>query len=142
VCRRATLGARLLAAAGALAGLTVLGIAAWMTPDAAGHGTHTQLGLPDCTWAQAFDKPCATCGMTTSFAYASNGDLLGSARTQPFGFLLAVVTATGICGAGHVAATGSMIGSSAARLLNAKVLWGSIALLLGAWAYKFITWTG
>ncbi|QKK08932.1 MAG: DUF2752 domain-containing protein [Planctomycetota bacterium] len=100
VRRRASTGARVLAAAGALAGLTVLGLAAWITPDAAGHGTHTQLGLPDCAWAQAFDKPCATCGMTTSFAHASHGDILGSASTQPFGFLLAVVTAAGGVGRG------------------------------------------
>jgi len=142
VRRRASTGARVLAGAGAVGGLTVLGLAAWITPDAAGHGTHTQLGLPDCAWAQAFDKPCATCGMTTSFSYASHGDLLGSAATQPFGFLLAVMTAAGVWGAGHVAATGSMIGVAAARLLNAKVLWGSVALLLIAWAYKFVTWTG
>ncbi len=142
VRRRASTGARLLAACGAVAGLTVLGLAAWTTPDAAGHGTHVQLGLPDCAWAQAFDKPCATCGMTTSFAYATHGNLLGSVKAQPFGFLLAVVTAAGVWGAGHVAVTGSMIGTAAARLLNARVLWGSIALLLGAWVYKFFTWTG
>ncbi|MDQ7013215.1 MAG: DUF2752 domain-containing protein [Planctomycetota bacterium] len=142
VRRRAPTGARLLAAGGAVAGLTVLGLAAWVTPDATGHGTHVQLGLPDCAWAQAFDKPCATCGMTTSFAYASHGNLLGSAKAQPFGFLLAVVTAAGVWGAGHVAVTGSMIGPAAARLLNTKVLWGSIVLLLTAWAYKFVTWTG
>lgn len=120
--------------------LAVLGIAAWMNPDAAGHGTHTQLGLPDCTWAQTFNKPCATCGMTTSFAHAGNGDLLGSARTQPFGFLLALLTAASVWGAGHIAATGSMIGATAAGMLNLRVLWGSIGLLMAAWAYKFVTW--
>lgn len=140
--RRASAATRVLALGGAAAGLAVLGLAAWLTPDAAGHGTHTQLGLPDCAWAQAFDKPCATCGMTTSFAYASHGNLLESARAQPFGFLLAVATAAGVWGAGHVAATGSMLGPAAARMLNAKVLWWSVALLLAAWAYKFFTWTG
>lgn len=140
--RRAGVGARLLAAGAAVGGLTVLALAAWLTPDGAGHGTHTQLGLPDCTWAQAFGKPCATCGMTTAFAHASHGQFLASAKTQPFGFLLSVVTAAGVWGTGHVALTGSMIGSAAARLLNTRVLWGSIALLLAAWAYKYFTWTG
>lgn len=122
--------------------VAVLGASAWLTPAAAGHGTHEGLGLPPCTWAQTFDKPCMTCGMTTAFAYAADGDLLDSVRTQPFGFLLSVLTASTAWGALHVALTGSMLGRAAQRVLNGRSLWGALALLLAAWAYKFVTWEG
>ncbi len=136
-------GAARLGALAVLVGCVgLLAASAWLTPAAAGHGTHEGLGLPPCAWAQTFDKPCMTCGMTTAFAYAADGDLLDSARTQPLGFVLAVVTAAIAWGAGHVALTGSMLGRAAQRVLNARFLWGSLALLFAAWAYKFVTWEG
>ena len=72
------LGASQRALAGliSLAAIAVLGLAAWMSPEGAGHGTHEQIGLPVCAWAQYFDAPCMTCGMTTAFAHAADGDLL------------------------------------------------------------------
>ena len=122
--------------------VALLGLAAWLRPAAEGHGTHEQLGLPPCAWAQAFGKPCLTCGMTTAFACAAHGDLLGSARVQPFGFVLSLVVAATAWGAGHVALTGSMLASAAQRMLNTRLLWMTIGLLLAAWAYKFLTWEG
>lgn len=120
--------------------LAVLGLAGWLKPDPSGHGTHEELGLPPCAWAQAFGEPCMTCGMTTAFAYAAHGDVLDSAKAQPMGFLLAVVTAATAWGAGHVALTGSCLGTTVQRMLTTRVLWVSVGLLLAAWAYKIAMW--
>jgi hypothetical protein len=133
---------RLGALALALACLGVLLAAAWVAPDPAGHGTHERLGLPPCAWEQSFGKPCMTCGMTTAFAHAAHGQLLDSARVQPMGLVLAVLTASIAWGAGHVALTGSTLGAAAQRMLTTRLLWASLGLLLAAWAYKFVTWQG
>lgn len=129
-----------LVTAGAGAGL--LGVAAWLTPDEAGHGTHEQLMLPRCSWVGLFDKPCPTCGMTTSFSYAAEGDLAQAAITQPFGAVLAVLTAVLIWGGLHSALTGARVGGFAMRLMNRWTLIASLVLLLGAWGYKLLTWGG
>ena len=138
--RVAPVSTRLIAAAICAGCLVLLAVSAGLTPDGTGHGTHTQLPLPPCTWAETFDKPCMTCGMTTSFALAADGKLLDSARTQPFGFILVVLTAAMVWGAGLVALTGSMLGEAAGRMLTTRVLWLALGLLLAAWAYKFVTW--
>lgn len=140
--RRASGTARALFGLGSAGCLGLLLVAAGVTPDAAGHGTHTQLGLPPCTWAVAFDAPCMTCGMTTSFALASDGDLIAAASTQPFAFLLALATAAAFWGGAHIAVTGSMLGPAVARLAGPKMLWIALGLLMAAWAYKFLTWSG
>ena len=59
-------------------------------------GTHRQLGLPPCYFMQHFGHPCPHCGMTTSFALLAHGDLVGSARANFVGTLLAIVFATAI----------------------------------------------
>ena len=124
----------------ALACLAVLGIAAWLRPSPDGHGTHTQLGLAQCQWVMMFNEPCPTCGMTTSFAYAAHMNFLAGARTQPFGFVLALTTATIFWGAAHVALTGSTLGNQALRLVNGRTLLAVFAMLLAAWVYKLATW--
>lgn len=124
----------------ALVCLGVLITAMALRPNAAGHGTHTALGLPPCGWALTTGKPCPTCGMTTAFAHAAKGHLGRAFVTQPFGALLAILAATVVWIAGYVAATGSMIGRTLAGLIRARVMWAGGALLLLAWAYKYATW--
>jgi hypothetical protein len=121
--------------------LGVLGVAAWLTPAAAGHGTHAQLGMAPCPWAANFNVPCPTCGMTTAFAQAANGDLLASVRSQPMGALLSLAMAAGFWAAVHVAVTGSHLGSVCARLLRPGVIWAVAGAVAAAWAYKYATWT-
>ena len=137
---RATPGAR--AGAGILAGLilAVLVTASWLTPNTQGHGSHTQLGLAPCTWAVWFDKPCPTCGMTTAFAEAGEGNWIRSAWTQPFGFLLVIGSAAVFWGAMIQAATGARLGSSFVGLLQPRVFVLLGVLFAGAWVYKIITW--
>jgi hypothetical protein len=84
----------------------VLVAAATVPPDASGNGTHQRLGLKPCQMLQRTGLPCASCGMTTSFAWFVRGNFLASFYVQPMGFVLAALTAMAVWGAGYVAATG------------------------------------
>lgn len=133
---------RVLAGGVAIGSLAVLVLAAWLKPASAGFGTHEQLGMFPCTWAAVLDKPCPTCGMTTAFSHAANGDLLASFTSQPFGSLLAVIAASAFWGGLHVAVTGSQLGRMYNVLLRNRSLWIAGGLLLAAWVYKLATWPG
>jgi prepilin signal peptidase PulO-like enzyme (type II secretory pathway) len=76
-----------------LAGLALaamLGVAAWLTPNEQGFGTHQQLGLPRCSVIEVFHIRCPACGMTTSWAYTVRGQLWRAASANCGGTLLAV----------------------------------------------------
>lgn len=72
--------------------LAVLITATTITPDPAGHGTHTQLGLPPCGFLMATGLPCPGCGLTTSFSHMVRLQVAGAARANPFGVALFLVT--------------------------------------------------
>ncbi len=117
---------------------SVVALAAWLDPSGAGHGTHEQLGLPACTLAMAIDRPCPTCGMTTSFAHAVRGDLLASFLTQPMGMVLSILTAAALIVGLYVAATGSALGGLLGRLWTPRILWLAAAMTTLAWIYKIL----
>lgn len=77
-----------LVTAGLLCGL---GIAAWLSPDPSGHGTHRQLGLPPCSSVIAFGIKCPACGMTTSWALMIEGRITEALVANVGGSLLFVV---------------------------------------------------
>lgn len=137
---RARTGERLAAGSIALCCLAVLGLAAALKPASQGHGTHQQLGLPACTWAAWFGRPCPTCGMTTAFARAADADLLGALHTQPAGAFLAVLASVVFWGAAHTAITGSTVGRLAGVVLRGPYLWAAGLGLIGAWIYKMAVW--
>lgn len=139
---RASRSDRIFAGLVAVGSLGVLTLASVLTPSASGFGTHEQMGMTACTWAAAFDKPCPTCGMTTAFAHAADGDVLASFAAQPFGAVLALLTATVFWGSLHVAATGSQLGLLAGRMLGSRTLWIAGAMAIAAWGYKIMTWPG
>lgn len=138
--RRAGLFERVWAACVAAACLALLLVAADLTPSAAGHGTHETLGLDPCPWAELLNTPCATCGMTTSFAHAAHGRLDRAAIVQPFGALLAVGVAAAFWAAAHAAVTGARLGIYCGPLARPVPLAIFAAALLAAWAYKAATW--
>jgi hypothetical protein len=70
----------------------VLITAMTLTPSAAGHGTHTQLGLPPCGFLVYTGYPCPGCGLTTSFAHMARLEVVGAFSANPFGILLFLVT--------------------------------------------------
>ncbi len=73
--------------------LAVLITAATLTPSAAGHGTHTQLGLPPCGFLVYTGYPCPGCGLTTSFSNMIRLQVVGAFHANPFGILLFLCTA-------------------------------------------------
>ncbi|MBM4115498.1 MAG: DUF2752 domain-containing protein [Phycisphaerae bacterium] len=108
-------------------------IAAFLRADPSGLGTHVQLGMPRCTWPTAMGITCPSCGMTTAFAHAAAGDLVASLRTQPMGFLLAVLaTATAILGL-LGAATGSRLGYWLCRSPGRAGWWAIGSIALASW---------
>lgn len=68
-----------------------LGVAAWMEPDRRGYGTHEHLGLGPCTFRVLFNRPCPSCGMTTSWTYMARGRLTPALRANAGGTLLAIM---------------------------------------------------
>ena len=96
----------------------VLGLAAWLEPSPAGHGTHTQLGLGQCSFLSFTGYPCPMCGMTTTFTLLAHGRVITAAITQPFGLVL-------------FAMTGVSFGISAAELLQPRQRWQKLGRILG-----------
>jgi hypothetical protein len=64
-------------------GTTVVGLL--LRPNPAGHGTHTQLGLPSCPSVLIFGRPCPGCGMTTSWTNLLHGRLVESFQSNAVG---------------------------------------------------------
>lgn len=128
-------GDRLVAAVVFAASLGVLVVAAWLRPAEAGTGTHTQLGLPPCGFKFSSGLPCATCGMTTSFSHAANGDLITAVATQPAGTLLAVLTAITAVVSGWALVSGMSLAPLGRAVWRPRHLLGLIALLLVSWGY-------
>jgi hypothetical protein len=77
----------------ALGLLAPLGVAAVLTPEPSGHGTHQQLGLPPCTFSVLFGRPCPSCGMTTSWACLVRGQWIDAFWANAGGSLLGILAA-------------------------------------------------
>ncbi len=89
-------GERWIAIALALGLSGLIGVAAVLHPQTQGFGTHQQLGLPPCTVRVLFDRPCPSCGMTTSWANLVRGNLSEALRANVGGTLLGVLAMAGI----------------------------------------------
>lgn len=122
--------------------LLILIVAALLNPDPTGHGTHTQLGMPACSWVLLWNFPCPTCGMTTAFACAADGRLLAACGVQPMGTLAAILAGIGFWAGFHVALTGHRVFALAGAWARKPVIVGLGVLFVGAWVYKMITWNG
>ena len=83
--------ARLFAVAILVGCASVLGVAAKLTPNPRGYGTHTQLGMKPCGMLVVTGLPCPTCGMTTAFSFAVRGNLYRAFLAQPGGLALALI---------------------------------------------------
>lgn len=140
--RRAVTSRRLIAAVVAATAATILGVAAWMTPSPTGLGTHRTLNLPPCGWIAVADLPCPTCGMTTAFAHAADGNLIASFHAQPMGFMLAIAVAVTLLVSVQVAITGSRLGWIFTRLWGRRSGWALALLVIAAWAYKIASYKG
>jgi len=127
---------RLVAGGVCAACLTVLGLAAWLQPNAAGVGTHTQLGMQACSFYESTALPCATCGMTTTFALAADGRLVAAAINQPAAFTLAVLTACAAMISGWAMYAGVSLLPLVRAVWTPKAILLAGGVLIAAWAYK------
>jgi hypothetical protein len=122
--------------------LGLLVTSAILSPSSAGTGTHKQLGLPSCGMLESTGIPCATCGMTTAFAYAADGRLIKSFSTQPAGALLAIIVATMVVGSGFTLLTGASMSQMFLPFLRPRPLIVFGVFLALAWMYKVATVMG
>jgi hypothetical protein len=124
----------------AIGSVLVFSIALWLDPyrDAEGSarvmGTHQQLGLPPCSFADKTGVPCPACGMTTSFSLLIRGDIRNSLRanwvgTLLAGFCLAFIPWAAVC----VVRGRTFIVRSLERGLMVLVT-SLLVLMLGRWA--------
>ena len=116
----------------------ILGLAAWLTPNEQGYGTHEQLGFGRCGMLVTTGLPCPTCGMTTAFAYAVRRRLIRAFLAQPAGFLLALATAVAALGAAWTVVTGRMPPVRVPFIMPYRLFFGLLVLLLGSWAFKIV----
>lgn len=119
-----------------LACLAVLILAAWLSPNPAGVGSHTRLGLQPCQFLARTGLPCPSCGMTTSFAWFVRGHVLNSLYVQPMGAVLAALTCCCVWAGLYVAATGRRIYSLLGRVSSRYYVVPLMAWALVAWAWK------
>jgi hypothetical protein len=135
-------GRRLIGAVVAICAAGILGLAAWLEPSPTGLGTHSQLAMPPCGWIAMVDVPCPTCGMTTAFAHAADGNLVAALWAQPMGGALAVAVATALIVGAYTAATGSRVAVLFGRLWGKRAAWALGLGLGGAWVYKILSYKG
>lgn len=133
---------RLVAAVVFFGSLGLLVTSALLSPSSAGTGTHQQLGLPSCGLLESTGIPCATCGMTTAFAYAADGRLIQSFITQPAGALLAIIVATMVIGSGFTLVTGAGMSQMFLPFLRPKPLIVFGIFFAMSWMYKVATVMG
>ncbi len=133
---------RVWAACVAVACLAVLVIGSALRPAGAGHGTHEQLGLPECGWVTSMGKPCPTCGMTTAVSHAAHGEFVSAAVTQPAGLAAALLASMVFWLGLHEAVTGSRLMSLCGASLTPRLWWSAGLVVLLAWLYKMGTWGG
>jgi hypothetical protein len=118
--------------------LTVLVLAAWVSPDGRGMGTHEQLGLSPCGMMVVWGLPCPTCGYTTSFSLFVRGRWLASAWNQPAGFVGAMVAALTAWGGLLAAVWGWRAEVLISRWFTSGVVFSVGTLILLAWVWKMV----
>jgi hypothetical protein len=119
--------ARLLAAFAAAVVATPMALAARLTPDSRGWGTHEQLGWPPCWLLRVTGRRCPSCGMTTAWSYAAQGNVPAALETSVGGTLLFMAACLGVIGLVVAAATGR---APLARVSPKVVLWVATAWLV------------
>lgn len=129
---------RLVAIATVLAAAGVVWLCAGITADPRGHGTHVLLGLRPCGWAEQ-GYPCPTCGITTAAVHLVHLEPLQALRANPFGAMLAFAGLLAAAFALFCLLRGRSLLDAAGRLAYGKALLAGIALLLGSWLYKYLT---
>jgi len=115
--------------------VAVLTAAARLAPNPSGWGTHHQLTGSPCLFRLFLGIPCATCGMTTSFAHMARLQIGRAFAVQPAGALLFA----GVVALALFAAVQVIKGTT--RRLRMPPDWAlalALVCLLAGWIYKII----
>ena len=126
---------RLAAGVITLACLGILALAAWLTPNPEGVGTHKQLGLDVCGFYERTGYPCPTCGMTTAFAHVLRGQLLDAFAVQPAGALAALLCAAAALTGAYVTFTGKHLDQYFPPVNALRLLIAVAVIVLAAWGW-------
>lgn len=114
----------------------ILALRVLTSPDARGHGTHEQLGLPACTLMQLTGFPCPGCGVTTSLSHLAHGQWRAALAAQPAGVLFALAGAAALLWSLLETARGGDVWASFRRVWRPWMSWSLGAMLLASWIYK------
>lgn len=129
--------------AGLLFCATLIGLSVWLTPAEKGFGTHKQLGLPECSFQQTTGVPGPSCGMTTSFAHMSSGNLFQAIRANLFGVLIyGVILISGIEALMQLLSVNISPVTVLANHLKARHLFVVMTLWLLSWMLKLYVFAG
>jgi uncharacterized protein DUF2752 len=131
-----TFWGRILALAISAGCLQMLIIGARLNPDPAGMGTHTQLGLPACSFAAATGLPCPTCGMTTSVSWLARGNLAASFYVQPMGAVIGLIAIAAFWLGIYVAITGRAAYRLILFIPSRYYVFSLLSFWIIAWAWK------
>lgn len=135
---RLAMTGRLLALVVSIAAITPLLIASRITPNPTGIGTHQALHMQPCSFLERTGLPCASCGMTTSFAWFARANLPASAYVQPAGFALAVVCAITFWTGVYIACTGRPIYRARRRIDTGWQFGLPVGVVMFGWVWKTI----
>lgn len=127
---------RLIGAVLCAAMLAPLLVATRLTPAGEGLGTHEQLGLPRCGFHAVTGLPCATCGMTTTFTYATHGQMIRAFINQPAGMVICLACAVLALVSGWAAISGMSLRPVGNLFGRPRLLFGGLGFLLLSWMYN------
>jgi hypothetical protein len=129
-----------IAAAILLIAVVMVGLLRMLEPDGRGVGTHEQLGMAPCGWAQGADGiPCPTCGVTTAACHLIHLSPVQAAITQPFGAALALAGLVLAAAAAFCLVRQKSFLDLIAWLPYGTIVIGFTVLLLASWLYKYLT---
>ena len=121
-----------------VASSALLTVGAQLDADAAGYGTHVQLGMAPCGFLTSCGIPCATCGMTTAFTHAVHGNLFAALAVQPAGALFALLVAVVAIISGYALVAGFCLAPLGCWLWRPRLAMVLGATVVASWAYKVI----
>jgi hypothetical protein len=115
---------------------TILAVAGWLKPAACGYGTHTQLGLPPCSFLRWTHLPCPSCGLTTCFAWAIRLHLWKAFLANPFGILAFLGTVSLIPVSIFLLTRHISFRTITESVHFSKAIYAATALYLLSWIFK------
>jgi hypothetical protein len=97
--------------------------------------THTQMGLPPCTFKVLTGVPCPSCGMTSSFTLLMHGDPWNSVQANFVGTLLAIFCLAFIPWALASAVRGRLLLVRSLETILVRLVLAFVILLLVRWGF-------